>query len=218
MVSSESPDSVVDTVVIMYFLTVDEIELLLPLLGDPIAVPRVVFDPDEPTPAAIENADTLCEISRSIEHHRRVSQDMARDDDARQTAARCADRLESMAELHQRGRVVVLDLTPDELELVGRLTSRERCGDFGLRFPLDTGEAACLALAVERGLTLATDDGDALTALERHDPGHAYERIRRLLIASAERGLCTATRANEIHGEMRRLGFWDNTPPFSDGR
>lgn len=216
MVSSESPDSVVDTVVLMYFLMVDEVELLLDLLGDPIAVPRVVFDPDEPAPAEVEDADTLCEISRSIEHHRRVSQDPARDDDARQTAARNANRLATMAEFHERGQVIVLDLTADELELLGRLTSRERCGDFGLRFPLEAGEAACLALAVSRELTLATDDTDALMALESQAPGHPYERIRRLLIAAGERGVRTKTEANEIHDEMRRVGFWDTTLPFPD--
>lgn len=216
MVSSESPDSIVDTVVLMYFVMVDEVKLLLDLLRDPIAVPRVVSDPNEPAQAEVEDADTLCEISRSIEHHRRVSQDPARDDDARQTAARSGDRLTTVAELHERGQVTVLDLTPEELELLGRLTSRERCGDFGLRFPLDAGEAACLAVAVSRDLTLATDDTDALKALENQAPGHAYERIRRLLIAAGERGVRTTTEANEIHGEMRRLGFWDNTLPFPD--
>jgi predicted nucleic acid-binding protein len=216
VVSSESPDSVIDTVVLMYFLMVDEVELLLDLLGDPIAVPRVVFDPDEPPPAEVEDADTLCEISRSIEHHRRVSQDPARNGDARQTAARNADRLATMAGLHERGHVVVLDLTAGELELLGRLTSRETCGEFGLRFPLDAGEAACLALAVSQELTLATDDTDALTAVKSHAPGHPYERIRRLLIAAGERGVRTKLEANEIHERMRRLGFWDATMPFPD--
>lgn len=211
--SSESPETVVDTVVLRCFLMVDEFDLLAKLVGDPVAVPRIVYDPDEP-----DHLDETArsEISRSIEYQRRVSHDPARDESARDIATRNADRLGDVDGLHHRGRVDVLDLTPGELQLLGRLTSREGCGDFGLRFPLDAGEAACLAVAVERGLTLATDDSDALTALARHAPGHSYERIRRLLIAAGERGLCTKTRANEMHREMRRLGFWDNTPPFPD--
>ena len=211
--SSESPETVVDTVVLRYFLMVDEFDLLAELLGDPIAVPRIVYDPEEPG-----HLDEVArsEISRSIEYQRRASRDPARNASARAIAERNAVRLGDVDGLCERGRVVILDLTPDELDLVGRLTSRERCGDFGLRFPLDAGEAACLALAVERGLTLATDDGDALTVLERHAPGPAYERIRRLLIAAGEQGLCTTARANDIHDEMRRLGFWDTTLPFPD--
>lgn len=211
MVSSESPDSVVDTVVLMYFLMVDEVELLFELLGEPIAVPRIVFDPDEPE--ALTD-DGRSEIARSIQYHRRVSDDAARDSDTQANAARSADRLSTVNSLHERGRVTVLDLTTDELRLLGQLTSKESCGDFGLRFPLDAGEAACLALAVTRDLVLATDDGDALTALETYSAGHRYERIRRLLTTAAENGLRTESEANEIHSEMRRLGFWDATAPF----
>ncbi len=190
---------------------VDEFDLLAELVGDPIAVPRIVYDPEEP-----DHLDEAArsEISRSIGYQRRSSRDQARDGSSRAIAERNAVRLGALRGLYDGGRVVVLDLTPDELELVGRLTSRERCGEFGLHFPLDAGEAACLALAVERDLALATDDNDALTALDRHAPGHAYERIRRLLVAATEQGVCTQSRANEIHDEMRRLGFWDTTRPF----
>lgn len=211
VVSSESPDSVVDTVVLRYFLMVDEVELLLELLGDPIAVPRIVFDPDEPDELKEVGRS---EIRRSIEYHRRVGGDAARDPDAQASAARSAHRLASISDLHRSGRVVVMDLTTAELSLLGRLTSRESCGDFGLRFPLDAGEAACLALAVTRNLALATDDGDALIALESSSAGHRYERIRRLLITAGERGLRTKAEANDLHREMRRLGFWDTTEPF----
>ena len=211
MVSSESPDSVVDTVVLMYFLMVGEVDLLFELLAEPVAVSRIVFDPDEPE---ILNDDARSEISRSIQYHRRVSRDPARDADAREISARSADRLADINELYESGRVVVLDMTADELELAGRMTSREGCREFGLRFPLDAGEAACLAIAVARDLMLATDDNDALTAFERLSPDHRYQRIRRLLIAAGKQGLCTEAEANEIHSEMRQLGFWDTVEPF----
>ena len=114
-----------------------------------------------------------------------------------------------MADLHESGRLTVLDLAPKEFSTFGPLTSQAHCGDLGLRFPLDLGEAACLAIAVGRGTTLVTDDGDARGALQRLAPDHLYERIRRLLLAAAERELCTRDRANAVHREMRRLGLWD---------
>jgi len=212
--SSESPESVVDTVVLRYFLLVDEAELLLRLLGAPIGTPRIVYDNDE---AAHMPEDARSEITRSISYQQRASADAARDADARQEAARNAERLQQLEGLRGSGRLVILDMSDQELALVGRLTSPSRCKEFGLRFPLDAGEAACLAIAVERGLVLATDDADALRALGQHAPGHPYERIRKLLIRAGDDGLCTNERANEIHREMRRLGFWDRGDPFPGG-
>lgn len=211
MVSSESPDSVVDTVVLRYFLLVDEIELLVELLGSPLGVPRVVFDPDEDeeVPAAARS-----EIRRSVAYQQAASRDPARDEEARVTALRNATRLAGVTELHAAGRIVTLDLTAAELETVGGLTSPTGCVAFGLTFPLDAGEAACVAMAVARGLPLATDDGDALRALHATAPRHPYERIRKLLMRAANEGRVTRRRANEIHDEMRRLGFWDTHAPF----
>lgn len=210
-----SPESVVDTVVLRYFLLVDEAELLLELLGSPIGTPRIVYDNDE---AADVPDDARSEITRSIAYQRRASGDLARDGEARHDFARSAERLGQVATIHESGRLAILDLSDEELALVGRLTSPTSCKDFGLRFPLDPGEAACLAMAVARGLVLATDDADALSALARHAPDHQYERIRRLLIRAGNGGLCTPERANEIHREMRRLGFWDREDPFPPRR
>jgi predicted nucleic acid-binding protein len=213
--SSASPKCVVDTVVLRYFLLVDEADLMLELLEAPIAIPRIVYDDDDEGPQVSDDARS--EITRSIAYQRRASGDPARDQDARRVAARNADRLERITALHTSGRVVIVDLTAEELALVGRLTSPTASKDFGLRFPLDAGEAACLAIAVERALVLATDDDDALRALEHHAPGHPYDRIRKLLIRAGNEGLCTPERANEIHREMRQLGFWDRDDPFLAG-
>jgi hypothetical protein len=75
----------------------------------------------------------------------------------------------------------VIDMTDTELDVFQRLTA-EQPDELGLILPLDPGEAACVAIAVERGHVLATDDADALRALHRLRPDHPYERIRRLLI------------------------------------
>lgn len=212
--SSASPESVVDTVVIRYFVLVDETDLLIQLVGEPIGTPRSVYDDDE---ASHLPDDARSEITRSVAYQQRASTDPARDPDARREAARNAARLAAVASLHESGRLAILDLEQEELHLVGRLTSPTSCKEYGLRFPLDPGEAACLAIAVTRGLVLATDDTDALRALDRHAPGHPYERIRKLLIRAGSGGLCSPGRANEIHREMRHLGFWDRHDPFPVG-
>ncbi len=209
--SSESPDAVVDTVVLRYFLLADEVDLLLKLVGAPLAVPRIVYDPDE-TEQAPEDARS--EITRSISYQRRAGDDPARGDTSRQEAAANAARLARVVPLHAGGAFVVFDLEDQELDLVGRLTSPTTRREFGLRFPLGPGESACIAIAVHRDLVLVTDDADALRALEHQRPGHPYERIRRLLIRAADSKLCTRKRANEVHTEMRRLGFWDREEPF----
>ena len=213
--SSGSPEAVVDTVVLRYFLLVDEAELLIELLGAPIGTPRIVYDPDE-APKLPETSRS--EITRSIDYQQRAAADPARDENARLEARRNADRLREVPVLHAAERLDVLDMSDEELVLVGRLTSPSECKKFGLRFPLGAGEAACLAIAVSRGLVLATDDADALRALERHAPAHPYERIRKLLVRAGDSGLRTPEEANEIHRQMRRAGFWDHVEPFPSGR
>lgn len=210
--SSASPNSVVDTVVLRYFLLVDQVDLLFELLGRPLGVPRIIFDPDEGD--IPETARS--EIARSVVFQRRVASDPVRDDNSRFVAATNAERLERVAEIHASGKILTLDMTATELKILGSLTSPSGCKAFGLVFPLDAGEAACIAIAVKRALVLATDDNDALKALRALASSHPYERIRKLLVRATSEGHISQHRANEIHAEMRRLGFWDTQPPFPD--
>jgi hypothetical protein len=46
--------------------------------------------------------------------------------------------------------------------------------------------------------------------------GFEYERIRKLLIRAGQERLVTNKRANDIHEEMRGLGFWDKGTPFPE--
>jgi hypothetical protein len=207
----EPPKTAVDTVILMYFLFVQEAELLFDLVGRPIAVPRIVYDPDEG--ALVPNA-ARSEITRSIEYQSGIAKDRDRDEAARTRAQANAERLQSIRDLHTAGEVMTIDLLPGELKLVSSLTSPSGCKAFNLKFPLDAGEAACLAVSVKRDLVLATDDNDALKALASIPGKHPYERIRKLLITAAKSGRISRERANAIHTEMRQLGFWDGTPPF----
>ena len=76
-------------------------------------------------------------------------------------------------------------MTESELDTFQRLTADEPDDHFGLLAPLGAGEAACIAIALERDHVMATDDSDALRVLHRLRPHHPYERIRRLLIRAA---------------------------------
>jgi predicted nucleic acid-binding protein len=202
--------AVVDTVILRYFLFVDRQDLLVTLLGRPLEVPRVVFDPDEGD--VPESA--MSELTRSMHVQRRAAADPGRLPDARMRAAMNAERLETVYRMSQRGDVDVVDLDTHELEVFASLTSTDGAKELGLHFAIQPGEAACVALAVNRGWVLATDDQDALTALEALSSGHAYERIRRLLRRAAESGEIGKEEANEIHSQMRALGFRDTEAPF----
>lgn len=203
--------AVVDTVVLRYFLFVARQDLLVALLGRPLMVPRVVFDPDE----GDVPEDAMSEITRSIQVQRKAAADPGRLPTARTRGATNAERLQGIFEMHERGDAGVVDLETEERGLFARLTSDEGARSLGLRFAIQPGEAACVALAVKRGWVLATDDQDALKAIEALSPGHAYERIRRLLQRAADEGLIGEEDANDLHATMRHLGFRDSEPPFA---
>lgn len=205
--------AVVDTVVLRYFLFVDRIALLLDLLGRPLHVPRVVYDPEDPdAPEPV-----LSEITRSIRVQQSWAADASRVDAARQEASRNVERLEAIAGVFERGEIEIEDLTEEERASHLDLLDQPKIKELGLSLPLGRGEAACVAIAVHRTWILATDDSDALKALEALSPGHPYERIRRLLRRAAQESLVTAAQANEIHQEMTLLGFRDQMPPFPEG-
>ena len=100
-------------------------------------------------------------MRRSITYHQHAATDPARDEADRDRAATNTKRLPAITELHRTGRIAVLDLMPAELKIFANATSPRQCSKYGLLFPLDPGEAACLAIALNRDLTFATDDGDA---------------------------------------------------------
>lgn len=213
--------TVVDTVVLHYFLVVGQVELLMELLDPPVGVPRIVFDPKD-----AEGLDGLVsELRQNIRYEERIARSrVPRDGDdaapeleeSRKTAEERAEKLSAVEDLVRTGRVEILDLTEPEFDLVDRLTARIPDASLGLVLPLDEGEAACVAMAFERGWVLATDDGDALRVLNNLASGHEYERIRRLLVRAATSGLETKSDANEIHQQMREAGFWDDSLPFGD--
>jgi predicted nucleic acid-binding protein len=157
----------------------------------------------------------MSEMTRAIDYYERQAADLRTTQDDREGAARRALRLGRVHELHETGMLVVTDMTDEEWAVAAALTNPSRADEFGLRFPLHSGEAACVAIATERGWIVASDDSDALKALRHLGSSPGYERIRKLLIRGAREKLITKKFANAIHAEMRALGFWDLQPPFT---
>jgi hypothetical protein len=199
-----------DTVVLRYFLLADRTELLLNLVGSPLGVSRVVYDPEEGDipPAA------MSEMTRAIYDQRRRAGDIFQPDDVRAAANKAMQRLHAIHSLNGIGHIEILDMADDERVTFASLTSPRGAAAADLMFPLAAGEAATIAISIGRGLVCATDDSDGLHALEVLAPGHPYERIRKLLRRAASDGLINQTTANEIHSDMRRAGFWDRGTPF----
>ncbi|MGI8875654.1 MAG: hypothetical protein ACR2KP_15310, partial [Egibacteraceae bacterium] len=90
--------TVVDTVILHYFLVVDQAQLLLELLNPPVGVPRIVFDPEDD-----HGIDAVVsELRQNIRYEERVANEAVpgdRDDlsrelhDAQASAATKAQRL-----------------------------------------------------------------------------------------------------------------------------
>lgn len=204
---SGSPDpAVVDTVVVHYFLLVDRFDVLVGVLGSPIMVSRVVYDPGEPE--GVEE-DTLSELRRGIRYFRRRAADDRRTDTERGEAGLFADRLSKIDEHIAAGRVEIVDMNDSELDLFARLGS-----GVGSELGLGDGEAATLTIALGRQWVFVSDDQDAIRVLQAMYPSHPFTRIRRILTDAASFGLITVGEANRIHEEMRACGFWDRGVPF----
>lgn len=208
---------IVDTVVLMYFLLVGQEGLLGDLLGRPLQAPVAVYDPEdrELLEATPPRSEFLSEMRQSVRHYETAAE-LATEPEAAERATGLLDRIRRVDELCDTGGLVSVVLTPREQLLAARLQSGD-AAEYGLKFRLGPGEAACVAIAVERGWTIATDDADAFRVLDRlHDgQSYPYERIRKLLIRAADEGRITREEANRLHDEMRSLGFWDSGRPFS---
>jgi hypothetical protein len=127
----------------------------------------------------------MSEITRSIRVQTSWAKDDKRPRHARERAARNAERLRQVHALHEVGDLQVEDMTDAELLTFARLLSGKQVGQMGLLAPLGPGGAAGVAIAIARAWVFASDDSDALAALEQLTSGHPYERIRKLLQRAA---------------------------------
>jgi predicted nucleic acid-binding protein len=198
---------VADTVVVNYFVAVGEFDLLRLLLGGRVHVPRAVFDPDEPGDIAEEAAS---ELRRGLRLHQRRANDRGVGKELRERSASALPHFENLANHASRGEIVALELTLDEMRAYARLRDARFVAQYGLITGLGHGEAAAIAIALERGFGFASDDQDAIKVARALAPTMDIHRIRGLLVDAATKGLIDKKRAKEIHSAMVRAGFWDS--------
>ena len=200
---------IIDTVVLLYFLLAEQEELLGDLIGWPLRVPLAVYDPDDWTGPleSTRRVDLASEIRQAEVYFGNKAIETG------DTGA--TFNISKVNRLYAEDRVVVEAMDPGEQRLADELQSA-RALELRLRASLGPGEAACIAIAFQRGWTIVTDDNDALKALSRlyGDRDYSYERIRKLLIRAAVEKRVTEGEANRIHDSMVSYGFWDSQRPF----
>lgn len=206
---SSERNHILDTVVLLYFLLTEQEDLLGELIGWPLRMPFAVYDPDDWT-GSLESKPRL-DLSSEMYQAERYYDNIALE--TGDTGA--AFKINRVDRLHAEGRVVVEAMNLGEQRLADELQGA-RALQLGLRVSLGAGEAACVAIAFQRGWTIVTDDNDALRALSAlyGDRDYDYERIRKLLIRAAVENRVTEDEANRIHDSMASYGFWDSQRPF----
>lgn len=197
---------VFDTVVVNYFLAAGEIRLLADICGGSLLIPRAVFDPDE---ADGGREEAMSELRRGLHLHRRRCEEAGAPPEQRARSQRALPEFEQLSGFVHSGLVRVADLQDDELDLYAELREAARMRRFGLLVGLGPGEAAVLAICVNRSWHPATDDNDAIRVAGQLLPGVRPLRIRALLKLAVERDIVDLPRARTIHETMRELGFWD---------
>jgi len=206
---SSDGDHILDTVVLLYFLLVDRVDLLGDLIGRPLRVPLAVYDPlEDPRPgSSAARPEFLSEMRQAVAHYRNRAANDADD-------AEALRRLGQIDRLYASGALVSIVMDAEERRLSAILEGSQ-CSEYGLKAPLGPGEAACVAISHRRGWTLVTDDADGLRAGSRlRGDAFEYERIRKLLIRAADEQHVSQEEANRIHTAMTQHGFWDSVLPF----
>lgn len=205
--SHHEPETVADTVVVNYFLSVGAFDLLASLLGGVVCVPRAVFDPEAPEEIADAAAS---ELRAGLRFHRRRVGDERVPVVLRARSERALPYFEMLPALDESGRLVALELNDDELRRFGELRNVDYVRQFARVAGLGRGEAAALAIALSRGWALATDDQDAIEVARSIDPGLRITRIRALLLEAVELRLVSQSEAEALHRAMIAAGFWDS--------
>ena len=195
MTSSEPPPEslVCDTTPLRYFALVDRVDLLSRLLGGRIRTPRDVFDPGD----NFDGPDALLsELGQSERFWLKRSR--------RGEARRNYDRFRA---LRLRVDIDVLDLDPAESLLCAQLQTGRFAGEAGLRDKLGKGEAAVIAAACTRGLSVVMDDKDGRRALAFRGPHCTAWTTQELVRRAATGGFVDSPEAVATYESMLAEGY-----------
>lgn len=206
---AEQATWIADTGFIRNFLLVDRMDILFRLAGGRLFVPPQVLHPEDLRDVAPAPLGPVSELGRGLWLYRRRQNDPNLDERNREITAWRLKRFESLSHLLQRNVLQIVEFEDPELMLFAQLQERRFYKALGVN-RLGAGEAACLAIAISRNWVLATDDSDALRALESLAPGHPYRRTRQVLELAISKGILDREQARALHHIMvHEHNFWD---------
>ena len=205
--ASQFEQVVIDTVVVNYFLALGRFSLLAAVVGGRVLVPRAVYDPEDADRA---DAAVVSELERGLRRHRQRAVDPELAPKQREYSSDALPHFERLRHHVDEGLMLPLTLEPAELVRYGMFRDALWARQHDLLAELGSGEAAALAIAENRGLSLATDDQDCIRLAQARRPDSVILRIRSLLHLAVDAGLVSVEEARSMHLSMRARGFWDN--------
>lgn len=207
---------VVDASILIPWSLASKAELLVSV-GD-ISTTDFVYDFNEMSqlsPIRITKYWWTSDVAKETIHHRYRGSDPRMRDDRRRAAQMAADRLERIADLLIGNKLKIVTIQEhQETALYARLSSQRRAEDLGLTRSISHSAASCVAVAYERDMVLASDDRDAVRALQVLSPDHLSVSTQDLLRMASQAGHISKQQANDIHLDIAFRGICDPTPPY----
>lgn len=212
--SSRNQKLLVDAPVLLYWSLANATDLLVQLSFNGITTTNFVY----------EICDTTGQHKNQIAQDRRYYQslcsDLKLDEPTRRAAMDATVQIDRIGDMYINGhlKIVALDDKEDgkEIDLFCQLTSDKQAERLQLPWKLGHAAASCVAVAVNRGMVLASDDADACAALKRLSPGHPTQSSQDLLRIAVEERLISKEEEAATLETLRKAVLWNRRPPYPD--
>lgn len=212
------PPIVVDSSILIPWSLVGKTELLVSI-GD-MSTTDFVYDFNEMSqlsPTTITKLWGASDVAKDVLHYRYRGSDPRLRDDRRRAAQMAADNLERIADHLIDNKLKIISIQEQdrqETDLYARLSSQRKAEALGLVRSLGYSAASCVAVACKRGMVLASDDRDAVRALQVLSPDHLSVSTQDLLRMASQAGHISKQQANDIHLNIAFRGICDPNPPY----
>lgn len=212
------PPIVVDSSILIPWSLVGKTELLVSI-GD-MSTTDFVYDFNEMSqlsPTTITKLWGASDVAKETIHHRYRGSDPRMRDDRRRAAQMAADRLERIADHLIDNKLKIISIQEQdhqETDLYARLSSQRKAEALGLVRSLGYSAASCVAVAYKRDMVLASDDRDAVQALQVLSPDHLSVSTLDLLRMASQAGHISKQQAYDIHLNIASRGICDPNPPY----
>ena len=210
VMSSRSQELLVDAPLLSHWSRANATDLLVQLSLNGITTTNLVYEICDTT------GQHKNQIAQDRSYYKSLCSDPKLNERTRRTAMDDIVQIDRIADTCINGHLIIVELEGKESDLFCQLTSDKQVEKLRLTWALGDAAASCVAVAVNRGLVLASDDADACAALKRLSPGHPRQSSQDLLRTAVGARLISKTEANAIHGEMCEVGLWNRQPPDSN--